>query len=513
METLGKIIFSIGLSISSFFGFHQPEVQTPLGAFTPVQASQFTLSGAGITSSATTIQLTSFTLPDPARTLITMSMFGDVGYAVIEPQTSKIETITFTGVTQNANGTALLTGVTRGIDFVSPYAGSASRALSHAGGSYLILSNPAAFYGQQFVFKNQIGTSTAVLIFSSTTPPRLDSVAAQAAGTYIATTSEFASIAYVNTVAVAGCSTSSTVVTGCIRLGTALQQASTTFTAGTPTALYTANSTSTPRRGCEGSAVPGSLCTVIAQNDGKISPFFIASSSDYFYNWGATMMFNSSTTANATTSLSASNVLSKALILNNIPYAFPSTQGASSSVLTNNGSGSLVWMPPSSRQYSYSTTTTFQLDTANGFATSSPYNTSFVIPANVLTASSTIQFKGNFFCKNSANGDQNCLIFLKDIGGATITTIDVNTDNATDQEYAFDVMITSNGISASNQIGIGSAVNYSTLRTSSTVNGGTSVATTGTFNLAAGISLVVVQRSTGANTSVNIKNYSIVVNP
>lgn len=372
-ETIGKVIFSIGLAVSSLFGFNSKIVESPqLGSsFVPVQGSNYTLSGAGVTSSATTIQLTSFTLPDPAKTLITMSMFGDIGYAVIEPQTSKIETITFTGVTQNANGTALLTGVTRGIGFVDPYTGSASRALSHAGGAYLILSNPAAFYGQQFVFKNQIGTSTAVLIYSSTTPPRLDSVAAQAAGTFIATTSEFATITYVNRIAVAGCATSSSSVTGCVRLGTQVQSASSTFSAGAPSVLTTQFSTSTPGSGC-------GLCIPISLNSGKLSPLWLNGTAENY-------IFNASTTMSATSTVAASNVLSRAWIANLIAYAWPSTRGASSTVLTENGSGTLVWNPiiraiiKDGASYSTSATATTTL-------------ASYTLPANSIGINGTFRY-------------------------------------------------------------------------------------------------------------------------
>lgn len=120
----------------------------------PVGTTQFSLSGAGITSSASTIQLTSFKLPDQA-TNIMMSMFGAIGYGALEPGTSaKLEDISFTGITQNSNGTATLTGVSRGLAFNTPYAASTTLRKSHAGGSTFIITDTAAYLGTEFAFVN-----------------------------------------------------------------------------------------------------------------------------------------------------------------------------------------------------------------------------------------------------------------------------------------------------------------------------------------------------------------------
>lgn len=119
----------------------------------PVGGTQYYLSGAGINSTQSTIQLTSFKTSDGRN--ITMANFGSIGYAALDPQTTtKLEDITFTGVTQNSNGTATLTGVTRGIDFITPYTATPSLGKSHAGGATFILTNTASYYGQQFALVN-----------------------------------------------------------------------------------------------------------------------------------------------------------------------------------------------------------------------------------------------------------------------------------------------------------------------------------------------------------------------
>lgn len=111
-----------------------------------VQAQEFQLAGSGITSTATTIVLKSFKLVD-GTTNITMTDVGLIGFMTLEPGSSREEQIKFTGVTQNADGTATLTGVTRGINFVSPYDEISAYKKSHGGSTTAILSNTSGFEG------------------------------------------------------------------------------------------------------------------------------------------------------------------------------------------------------------------------------------------------------------------------------------------------------------------------------------------------------------------------------
>lgn len=149
-----KKIFSVLLGLALLVGNVAHAASYPVGGY------QYYLSGAGITSSATTIQLTSLKTPDGRE--ITMDMFGSIGYGALDPQTtSKLENITFTGITQNStNDTALLTGVTRGVDFVTPYASDSSLKKSHTGGATFILTNTASFYGTEFGMVNNPSTVT-----------------------------------------------------------------------------------------------------------------------------------------------------------------------------------------------------------------------------------------------------------------------------------------------------------------------------------------------------------------
>lgn len=77
-----------------------------------------------------------------------MTDFGDIGYATIEPGNgTQEEQISFSGVTQNANGTATLTGV-KNVLFISPYTETSGTAKTHAGSTTLVISNTSGFYNQ-----------------------------------------------------------------------------------------------------------------------------------------------------------------------------------------------------------------------------------------------------------------------------------------------------------------------------------------------------------------------------
>lgn len=130
-----------------------------------VQAQKFRLSGSGTSASASSITLTSFAILD--GTLLTMTDFGsDVGYMTLEPGTAREESIKFTGITQNGNGTATLTGCSRGLRFVSPFDVVAGNQQAHAGGSIAILSNTSAFYSEYVDIKNA-QTIAGIKTFSS----------------------------------------------------------------------------------------------------------------------------------------------------------------------------------------------------------------------------------------------------------------------------------------------------------------------------------------------------------
>ena len=116
MDFLAKFISGVFLGIASFFVPHAVAPTSPtLGAFSPAQTQAFFLSGSGVTANATTVTLTAMAYPSGA--LVTMADLGSIGYATIEPGTSREEQVSFTNIIQNTNGSAILTNVTRGLAF------------------------------------------------------------------------------------------------------------------------------------------------------------------------------------------------------------------------------------------------------------------------------------------------------------------------------------------------------------------------------------------------------------
>lgn len=144
---------------------------------------------------------------------------------------------------------------------------------------------------------------------------------------------------------------------------------STPTTANTPYVLQAQYATSSP--GYAG------LWSVVTNNAGKIAQGFL--------DLTETFLFTASTTLTATTSISASNVNSKALILNGLAYAMPSVRAASSTVLMENGSGSLSWNSTFNQK--------FYLNTATGAISASSATTTIFavsVPANTLGTANAI---------------------------------------------------------------------------------------------------------------------------
>ena len=127
----------IGLSVLYFTIPEPQELNT--GSFNPTGGLTYRLqTSAG--SSAIIINLSS--LKNRSDIALTMTILDtDIGYGTLSPQTSRSEFISFTGITQNANGTAQLTGVTRGLSDIAPFTASTTLREAHPGQSIFILSD------------------------------------------------------------------------------------------------------------------------------------------------------------------------------------------------------------------------------------------------------------------------------------------------------------------------------------------------------------------------------------
>ena len=134
--------------------------------FKPFQLQPFSLAGAGASIGDSTVVLSS--MLDINGAAVTMANFGTIAYGTLEPGNGiQEEQISFTGITNNANGTSTLTGVST-VLFKDPYTPTANLAKTHAGGTVFVISNTSAFY-DQFLKKNDDATITGLVTF--TQPP------------------------------------------------------------------------------------------------------------------------------------------------------------------------------------------------------------------------------------------------------------------------------------------------------------------------------------------------------
>lgn len=291
------------------------------GSTLNIAGSTYSLSGTGISSSATSITLSSLTITQTSQKILDADL-SDTFYVTIEPgNRTKQEIASCTTVVQNSNGTATLSGCSRGLSPISPYTASTTLQFVHSGGSQVIFSDPPQLFAQ-YPAKDNTETITGKWTFddSDTYRARID------ADTDTAVATAFVTLGQLSRQAVSGASNGSETVKGIFEAATAIEQASSTPTGSTGAilvnqALY---ATSTATRGCNGTSVIGALCVIVAQNNGFIDPNRISTTSTAVYNFGAKQNFNAhaSTTglssgfayfgATATSSFSSTGVLTLA---------------------------------------------------------------------------------------------------------------------------------------------------------------------------------------------------------
>ena len=108
------------------------------------QLQPFTLAGSGSSLGDTTLTIQVFNSIDGVP--LTMSDFGTIGFGTVQPNSLGYEEqISWSGVTQNVDGTATLTGV-KNVMFLSPYTQTSGMKVSHPGGATFVVSNTSGFY-------------------------------------------------------------------------------------------------------------------------------------------------------------------------------------------------------------------------------------------------------------------------------------------------------------------------------------------------------------------------------
>lgn len=258
---IGSILLVIGLG----YFFSKPSV----GATLPVAGQTYTLAGSGTTGSATSITLSSLTIPQTGYELVD-SNFSDTFYITFEPGSRQRQEIaSCTTVVQNANNTATLSGCTRGLLPFTPFTASSSYQFAHGGGTSVIFSDPPQLFNQ-FLAADNAATITGVYTFSTSSIPRLSGSHTYAGGEeeYLVTYRQLASTSFSGTV------DASLTQKGISELATG-EQASQMAGVGTgdttaPLVLHTGISTST---GPGAGGVAG-YHLVVTDSDGYLSSSF-----------------------------------------------------------------------------------------------------------------------------------------------------------------------------------------------------------------------------------------------
>lgn len=184
-----------------------------------VQMQPMTLAGSGVAIGATTITLTQ--LVDIEGNTLAMTDFGSKGWATLEAGNStQEEQISFTGVTQNSNGTATLSGVSNVLNKY-PYTETSGVLKSHAGGTSFVVSNTTGFYDAMTSNANDEIVTGKWTFPGTTNRPTLSSDADTTTDTDLVTRGQLARTAVASAVA------STTTTVGYVKLSS---------TSGTPTA-------------------------------------------------------------------------------------------------------------------------------------------------------------------------------------------------------------------------------------------------------------------------------------
>lgn len=345
------------------------------GSFAPTGGGTYTLQSS-ISSTQNTITLTSFTEP-VSNIPYTMSYIGsDIIYGTISPSSGRSEFISATGITQNSNGTATLTGVTRG-ESKTPGTGgcvaSSTLATGWPGQTQFILSNTPCFYSE-YAARRDAQNITGVWTFASTSAPTYDA-------TYNASGNQFVSYNQLNAVAIQGAGTSTEGVLGLVALNQAsnLANGTASTTSGAPLVIQNKFATTTPGTLCTG----GTWNCIVAAVSGKISQSWLDLTQAFTFSGG--ILSTASSTFSATTSIAASSITNNAFVLNNLAYKFPSSRGSSGTVLTEDGSGTLSWS--ATQAHIIASQPNANTSTNQTSTTTMSY---VVIPANTISATNGI---------------------------------------------------------------------------------------------------------------------------
>lgn len=358
------------------------------------------------------------------------SLNSDIGYGTLNPQSAtRKEFISFTGITQNADGTAQLTGVTRGLSFLSPYTASTTLRQSHAGQTIFILSDSPQLF-DEYTKRRTNEWITGQWGFG----------VAATSSDECAQSFEYCTKNYIDALGVQGAATSSETNMGIVQLASSLQMGSSTAssTQGRPLVLLSRYSTTSPTSvGCAGGSNRGPC--VVASYFQSLSNSWLSQTINYTLGFLTT---TNATNTNATTT----------------NQWFPTITGH---LLKTSATG-LVTAASTSTDYQAQRLVAINRTDVNPVAGAYATSTeTLVIPTGLITASSTIEVKGAGSC-----AEGNCVVYLKLADGTTIASMGVSGPaSGRTWGFSFDMLVnmTSGGVTAQQFAGFAQSVEEGTV--------------------------------------------------
>lgn len=456
--------------------------QHSFGAFNSTGGTTYNLQSS-VSSTQTTVTLTSFTEP-VSNIPYTMSYLNtDIVYATINPETTRSEFISFTGITQNTNGSATLTGVVRGLERSYPFVASTTMALAFPGQTRLILSSPPQFFNEYAARRNSQVISGQ---WQFTTLPTSTVVCSNS--------SQFCNKGYIDGISIQGAPTSTETNMGVVELAT-----NTELAAGTASSSVGGPLVAPSKYFHSSQASCNAIACVPVAVSGKIAQLFL----------DLTAAFSVSGAWAFTSTVNIAATVSNKLTLNSLAYDFPGTRAASSTVLSEDGAGNLSWEPSHAQWSAFSAAGAGTI--TNSYATT----TLLTIPAGMLTASSTIEVSGAAACSFGSGSQGTCTYYLRDGTGATFASFNLQTRSSTgsgsDPAGTFSFRVLPNNSGAAQRTMYYCAITGLEASATGIIGCNTGGSAASTVNLGNATTFTLVLQSSASNINANDSNLTIIV--
>lgn len=156
----------------------------------------------------------------------------------------------------------------------------------------------------------------------------------------------------------------------------------------------------------------------------------------------ASSTYNAATAVNVIPTTGSGGLLDPKFVFNAVALSFPASQGASSTVLVNDGAGALKWL-----QYATKLPSTFVPVGSSGTASTSVAQVT--VPANFLAANNGIRVTLSGSYNNTGIGGS--LLIAASYGGTSTTTLALRPNNSVAATDTFMATLMLTGVSASSQ--------------------------------------------------------------